>query len=61
MWLGHRQLPGAPIFVGEQVRAEVSRRAVVNETFQLGERLGDRTDVLTGRAVDGLATTGAIR
>lgn len=62
---------------GEQVRAEVPRRAVVNEAFQLGERLGDRTDVtatnlagifrgflerdLMGRVVDGLATTGAIR
>lgn len=30
---------------GDQVRAEVPRRAVVNEAFQLGDRLGDRTDV----------------
>ncbi len=29
----------------EQVRAEVPRRASVNEAFQLGDRLGDRTDV----------------
>ena len=30
---------------GDEVRAEVPRRAVINETFQLCERLGDRTDV----------------
>jgi cellulose biosynthesis protein BcsQ len=30
---------------GDQVRAEVPRRAVVNETFQLCERIGDRGDV----------------
>jgi chromosome partitioning protein len=30
---------------GDQVRAEVPRRAVVNETFQLCERIGDRRDV----------------
>lgn len=30
---------------GDQVRAEVPRRAAVNEAFQLGERLGDRGDV----------------
>ena len=30
---------------GEEVRAEVPRRASVNEAFQLGDRLGDRTDV----------------
>ena len=32
---------------GDQVRAEVPRRAAVNEAFQLGDRLGDRTDVPT--------------
>ncbi|MGE0170936.1 ParA family protein [Nocardioides sp.] len=32
---------------GEQVRADVPRRAAVNEAFQLGDRLGDRTDVAT--------------
>ncbi|WP_156934932.1 ParA family protein [Pseudonocardia spinosispora] len=31
-------------FPGE-VRAEVPRRASVHEAFQLGERLGDRSDV----------------
>jgi chromosome partitioning protein len=30
---------------GAEVRAEVPRRASVNEAFQLGDRLGDRTDV----------------
>jgi chromosome partitioning protein len=30
---------------GDQVRAEVPRRAAVNEAFQLCERLGDRSDV----------------
>jgi chromosome partitioning protein len=30
---------------GSEVRAEVPRRASVNEAFQLGDRLGDRTDV----------------
>src|SRR5512144_540786 len=30
---------------GDQVRAEVPRRAVVNETFKLCERIGDRGDV----------------
>lgn len=30
---------------GDDVRAEVPRRASVNEAFQLGDRLGDRTDV----------------
>jgi chromosome partitioning protein len=30
---------------GDEVRAEVPRRASVNEAFQLGDRLGDRTDV----------------
>ena len=30
---------------GDQVRAEVPRRAAVNEAFQLGDRLGDRRDV----------------
>lgn len=30
---------------GEQVRAEVPRRATVHEAFQVGERLGDRRDV----------------
>ena len=30
---------------GDEVRAEVPRRAVINETFQLCERLGDRSDV----------------
>ncbi|MCP3812183.1 ParA family protein, partial [Mycobacteriaceae bacterium Msp059] len=29
---------------GEEVRAEVPRRAVVNEAFQLGSRLGDYAD-----------------
>lgn len=29
---------------GDQVRAEVPRRAVINETFQLCERIGDRGD-----------------
>jgi chromosome partitioning protein len=62
---------------GDQVRAEVPRRAVVNEVFQLGDRLGDRTDVtatslasifrgflerdLMGRIVDSVPATGAIR
>ena len=32
---------------GGDVRAEVPRRAAVNEAFQLGDRLGDRTDVPT--------------
>ena len=36
---------------GDDVRAEVPRRASVNEAFQLGDRLGDRTDV----AATGLA------
>lgn len=30
---------------GDEVRAEVPRRAAVNEAFQVGDRLGDRTDV----------------
>ncbi|ANY10879.1 ParA family protein [Pseudonocardia sp. HH130630-07] len=30
---------------GDEVRAEVPRRAAVNEAFQIGDRLGDRTDV----------------
>lgn len=30
---------------GAQVRADVPRRAAVNEAFQLGDRLGDRPDV----------------
>lgn len=30
---------------GDQVRAEVPRRAAVNEAFQLADRLGDRRDV----------------
>ena len=30
---------------GDDVRAEVPRRASVNEAFQLGDRLGDRADV----------------
>lgn len=34
---------------GDEVRAEVPRRAAVNEAFQLGDRLGDRTDVATNR------------
>ncbi len=34
---------------GDEVRAEVPRRAAVNEAFQLGDRLGDRTDVATSR------------
>lgn len=62
---------------GDQVRAEVPRRAVVNEVFQLGDRLGDRTDVtatslasifrgflerdLMGRIVDSVPATGTIR
>lgn len=29
---------------GDQVRAEIPRRAVVNESFQLGNRLGDYSD-----------------
>ena len=33
---------------GDQVRAEVPRRASVAEAFQLGDRLGDRTDAATG-------------
>ena len=32
---------------GDEVRAEVPRRAAVNEAFQLCQRLGDRTDVAT--------------
>ncbi|MEV1295198.1 ParA family protein [Pseudonocardia sp. NPDC049635] len=36
---------------GDDVRAEVPRRAAVNEAFQVGERLGDRPDV----AAQGLA------
>lgn len=32
---------------GDQVRAEVPRRTAVNEAFQVGDRLGDRTDVTT--------------
>lgn len=34
---------------GDQVRAEVPRRAAINEAFQIGDRLGDRTDVPTSR------------
>lgn len=30
---------------GDEVRAEVPRRTVVNEAFQIGERLGDRGEV----------------
>ena len=30
---------------GDEVRAEVPRRAAVNEAFQVGDRLGDRPDV----------------
>jgi len=37
---------------GEEVRAEVPRRATVHEAFQLTERLGDRNDVASA----GLAT-----
>lgn len=32
---------------GDQVRADVPRRAAINEAFQLGDRLGDRPDVAT--------------
>lgn len=32
---------------GDDVRAEVPRRTAVNEAFQVGDRLGDRTDVAT--------------
>lgn len=62
---------------GEQVRAEVPRRAVINEAFQVGDRLGDRHDPiarrlapifrgflerdLLGRVVEGLPTTGVLR
>lgn len=62
---------------GDQVRAEVPRRAVINEVFQLGDRLGDRPDVsatslasifrgflerdIMGRIVEGVPTAGAIR
>lgn len=62
---------------GDEVRAEVPRRAVVNETFQLGDRLGDRAEVaatnlawifrgflerdLMGRIIDSVPATGAIR
>jgi chromosome partitioning protein len=62
---------------GDEVRAEVPRRAVVNEVFQVGDRLGDRTDViatnlasifrgflerdLMGRIVDIVPATGVIR
>jgi cellulose biosynthesis protein BcsQ len=31
---------------GDEVRAEVPRRAIVNEVFQVGDRLGDRHDVI---------------
>lgn len=30
---------------GDEVRAEVPRRTAVNEAFQIGERLGDRSDI----------------
>lgn len=62
---------------GDEVRAELPRRAVVNEVFHVGDRLGDRTDVtasnlasifrgflqrdLMGRIVDSVPATGAIR
>jgi chromosome partitioning protein len=32
---------------GDQVRAEVPRRATVHEAYQVGERLGDRRDVVS--------------
>lgn len=32
---------------GDEVRADIPRRAAVNEAFQLGDRLGDRSDVAT--------------
>ncbi len=38
---------------GDQLRAEVPRRAAVNEAYQVGERLGDRRDVPTS-AVAGI-------
>jgi cellulose biosynthesis protein BcsQ len=31
---------------GDEVRAEVPRRAIINEVFQLGDRLGDRHEVV---------------
>lgn len=37
---------------GDQVRAEVPRRAAVNEAFQLGDRLGDRRDVSSAGLAD---------
>lgn len=62
---------------GDDVRAEVPRRTTVHEAFQLGDRLGDRTDVtstnlaaifrgflerdLMGRTLAGTAQTGALR
>ena len=62
---------------GDEVRAEVPRRAVVNEVFQVADRLGDRTDViatnlasifrgflerdLMGRIVDIVPATGVSR
>lgn len=62
---------------GDDVRAEVPRRAVVNEVYQSGERLGDRTDVaatqlasifrgflerdLLGRSGDRVPAIGVIR
>jgi chromosome partitioning protein len=36
----------------DEVRAEVPRRAVVNETFQLCERIGDRGDVLSSNLAE---------
>lgn len=62
---------------GSDVRAEVPRRAVVNEVFQMSERLGDRSDVtarnlatifrgflerdLLGRIASGIPSAGVIR
>lgn len=62
---------------GDEVRAEVPRRAIINEVFQLGDRLGDRHDPvarglapvfrgflerdLLGRTVEGLPATGVLR
>ncbi|WP_236984155.1 MULTISPECIES: ParA family protein [Mycobacterium] len=34
---------------GDEVRAEVPRRAVINEVFQVGDRLGDRHDPIARR------------